>query len=130
MEKYSRENGKMSRIDWEKEKERSRKEALENHERLHKLFVENRFLFEQERKRMIEDVINRAKNEKQKEELKALQKSWDDKMKKAGSNQNRLVLAKHILMKHMEEVWTPSLQEFAKTLKRLSGKYPNLKQIP
>ena len=120
----------MSDMDWEKEREKSRKEALENHERLHKLFVENRFLFEQERKKMIDEVINRAKNEKQKEELKTLQKSWDDKMKKAGSNQNRLVLAKYILMKHMEEVWNPSIQEFGRILKRISYSHPNLKKIP
>ncbi|MBN2060273.1 MAG: DUF3135 domain-containing protein [Deltaproteobacteria bacterium] len=120
----------MKKIDWEREKEINRKEAIENHERLHKLFVENRFLFEQERKRMIEEVINGAKSEKQKDELKALQKSWDDKMRKAGTNHNRLVLAKHILMKHIDEVWNPSLRELSKSLKQISCKYPALKKIP
>ena len=120
----------MSDIDGEKEREESHKEALENHERLHKLFVENRFLFEQEKKRLTEEVINNAKSGKQKEKLNTLQKSWDDKMKKAGSNQNRLVLAKHILMKHMEEVWNPSIKELGETLQRISRKYPHLRKTP
>ena len=97
--------------------EKVKKKALEEHERLNKLFRENRFAFERERKRMIDEIINNAESEEQREKLRALQDSWDNRMKKAGSKHNRLILAQHLFWKHIDEKWNPALQEYSRALK-------------
>ena len=107
---------------WETGKEKREKACLENHERLHKLFVENRFAFERERKRLIDEVINSAGDEEQRTRLLAQQESWDSKMKMAGSTGNRLVLARFLFQKHVEEVWNPAIQKFSRALKDLSSR--------
>lgn len=104
-------------MNWKQETKDIKIKALEEHARLNKLFKEDRFAFERERKRMIDEVINSARDEEQKERLKALQKSWDDKMKKAGSKHNRLVIAQHLFWKHVEEKWNPALQDYSHLLK-------------
>lgn len=101
----------MEKLCWEEKQEKVRKEALEEHARLHKLFKEDRFAFELERKRMINEVINGAKDEKQREKLRAMQESWDRKMKKAGSAHNRFVLAQHLFWEHVNKVWNPAMLE-------------------
>ena len=102
----------MQRLKWEEEKEKRRKEALERHTRLSKLFKENRFAFERERKRMIDEVINSAEDEEQKNRLRAFQGSWDKKMRGAGSRDNRFVLAQTFFWDHFFETWTPAIQQF------------------
>lgn len=109
----------MAEFDWETERERIRKEAIENHEMLHKMYEDDRLSFERKRKEMIEEVINSAKTEEQKNHLREMQRSWDEKMKKAGSNQNRLVLAQYLLSKHVNEVWKPSMEKFNQILKNI-----------
>ena len=57
----------MDSTDWADQKEAREKAALEKHRRLSKLFKEDRFRFELERKEMIADVINSAPDERQRE---------------------------------------------------------------
>ena len=106
----------MKKFKWEEERDAIRKRALEEHARLHKLFMEDRLSFERERKRLINEVINGAKDDEQKNGLMALQKSWDKKMRKAGSEHNRLVIAQHLFWKHIDEIWNPSIQRFSSIL--------------
>lgn len=94
------------------EKEKRKKEALEKHARLSRLFKEDRFAFEWERKRMIDDIISRANNEKLRERLRALQESWDRKMRGAGSGHNRFILAQTLFWEYFHEIWQPTIQKF------------------
>ena len=110
--------GNPAMLNWELEKRKIEEKALEEHARLSKLFNEDRLTFERERKRMIQEVINGAKDEEQKKRLRSLQKSWDDKMKKAGSKHNRFVLAQHLFWKHIDEKWNPALREYSRSLKK------------
>ena len=106
---------------WGEEKKEIEKKALAEHDRLNRLFREDRLAFERERKKMIDEVIDSARDDEQKEKLRLLQKSWDDKMKKAGSKHNRLVIAQHLFWKHIEEKWNPALQGYSRLLNNYRG---------
>lgn len=112
----------METFNWEEERKTINEKAIAQHERLHKLFNENRFAFEIERKKMINEIIEKADNEDQKKSLKAIQESWDKKMKKAGSKHNRFVLAQHLFWDHVENIWNPFIQECSKELRSLVGR--------
>ena len=101
----------MDPLNWEKDQELREEQALEEHARLHRLFKENRFAFELERKQAIEAVIQSARTEEMKERLRALQASWDHTMKHAGPKENRLVLAKTLFWDHFHQVWTPAIRQ-------------------
>ena len=101
----------MDKINWAKEKEKWRRESLAEHARLSKLFRKNRFAFESERKRRIDDLINGARDEEVRDRLRALQDSWDRKMRNAGSRHNRFVLAQCLFWEHFYEVWQQTLQQ-------------------
>ena len=102
----------MKRSKWEDERKERKKKALLEHERLYRLFTEDRLSFERERKKMIDDVINSAEFEEQRNRLRAIQESWDKKMRGAGSRHNRFVLAQAIFWKHFYEVWLPTIKKF------------------
>ena len=102
----------MDTLKWEKEKKSREKASLEKHTRLSELFRKDRFAFEQERKRMINEVINSAEDEGQRKRLKNLQASWDKKMRGAGSRYNRLVLAQTFFWDHFYENWLPAIKRF------------------
>lgn len=106
----------MKMLKWEEEKEKREKEALKKHAMLSKLFKEDRFAFERERKRMIEEIISSVENEKQRKRLKALQESWDKKMRGAGSNHNRFIQAQTLFWEHFHETWHPSIVRFNRLL--------------
>ena len=95
---------------WFEEKEKKEQAALQNHARLSRLFKEDRFAFERERRRMIEEVIDSAPDEERKCRLRALQDDWDRKMKSAGSAHNRFVLAQTFFWDHFHEVWNPAIR--------------------
>ncbi len=101
---------------WQEEKARRETAARETHARLSRFFREDRFAFERERKRLIEDVINSVDDEGMRLRLRALQDSWDRKMKGAGSPHNRFVLARTFFWEHFHEAWQPSLEEFRRLL--------------
>jgi hypothetical protein len=100
----------MDRLMWEEEKEKRRKESLETHARLHRLFVEDRLSFERERRHAIHELIDSVKDEEMKAKLLALQASWEKRMKGAGSLHNRFVLAQTFFWEHFHGVWNPTIQ--------------------
>jgi len=100
----------MDGLMWEEEKEKRRRESLETHDRLHRLFVEDRLSFERERRHAIQELIDSVKDEGMKAKLGALQASWDKRMKGAGSLHNRFVLAQTFFWEHFHEVWNPTIQ--------------------
>jgi hypothetical protein len=106
----------MSGSTWEGEKEKRRNEALENHDRLSKLFKEDRFSFERERREQIRALIDCVQNEKQRERLRELQYRWDKRLKGAGSPHNRWVLCQSFFWEHFHEVWNPAIQGFSRLL--------------
>ncbi len=101
----------MEKLNWEKDRQKREKKALERHARLHKLFLENRFAFERERKRIIDDFLDSIEDEERINKLRAIQKSWDNKMRHAGSAHNRLVLAQTIFWSHFYDKWCPAIQQ-------------------
>ena len=100
----------MEKVD--KEKEEREKKSLEEHERRSKLFKENRFMFEIERKKEIEALIKNAPPEYQ-EKLKEIQAEWDRTVKGAGNKHNRLVLAEHMLMDYFQRSFVPAVNNAA-----------------
>lgn len=106
----------MGNLNWEIERVKIKEKAIEEHDRLHRLFKENRFAFEIERKRMIREVIDSTRDEDQRARLVAIQNSWDNKMKKAGSRHNRFVLAQHLFWEHFNNIWNPLIQEYSREL--------------
>lgn len=100
---------------WEAEREQREKDSLAEHARLSKLFQENRFAFERERKAMIDAVISSAKDAAEKRRLRTMQDSWEKKMRHAGSEHNRFVLAQTLFWDHFYEVWEPAVSQFAES---------------
>lgn len=84
--------------------------AIEEHERMHNLYKTNRFMFEIEARKSIEAFINSAEPDRQ-PALRKLQTKWDTAMKGAGK-ENRLVVAKHLLMDHFINKFKPVMDQF------------------
>jgi len=93
-------------------KEKKEKKALEEHKRRSKLFKENRFMFEIERKKEIEALIKSAPPEYQ-GKLRETQTEWDRTMKGAGNKHNRLVLAEYMLMNYFQGAFVPAVNNAA-----------------
>ncbi len=100
----------MEKVD--KEKEEREKKSLEEHARRSKLFKENRFMFEIEKKKEVEALIKSAPPEYQ-ERLRETQAEWDRTMKGAGNKHNRLVLAEHMLMDYFQRSFVPAVNNAA-----------------
>ncbi len=97
----------------QEERERNRASALKRHKRLHDLFVEDRLGFERERKRIIDEFLDGIDDPHKRDRMIALQKSWDNKMRHAGSAHNRFLLARTFFWSHFHETWQPAIQEFS-----------------
>ncbi len=108
----------MDGLDWSAEKEMRERAANEEHERLHRLFVEDRLSFERERRSAIKELIESAEDEGMRERLWEFQRSWDKKMRHAGSKANRFVLAQTFFWEHFQEVWHPAIKRFSALLSR------------
>jgi sulfite reductase alpha subunit-like flavoprotein len=106
----------MEEFNWNEEQKKIEVDALTEHERLNRLFKENRFAFELEKRRLINQIIESAGKESEKEKLRAIQDAWDSRMKNAGSKQNRLTLARHLFFEHVEKIWNPAINECSKEL--------------
>ncbi len=102
---------------WQQEREERRQKALKEHQRLHRLFKENRFAFEKWRQQAIKDLIESAPDPQLRAKLWKQQEEWDRRMKGAGSHQNRFVLAKTFFWAHFFEKWMPAIEEFRHLLK-------------
>ena len=112
----------MGLLNWAEEKEEREKASLKNHKQLSRLFKKNRFRFEIERKKMIAGIIDSAEGEELKTKLRALQSSWDKRMKSAGSEHNRYVLAQTFFWEHYHEKWHPAIKKLSQSLNRNSGR--------
>ena len=86
-------------------------QALEEHERLSRLFKENRFMFELERKKILERNIKRIQKKNLRNDLKEMQDQWDRIMKNAGSPHNRFVLMQTMLWDAVQNQWLPALNK-------------------
>jgi len=96
------------------ENKQKRKEvALLEHTRLHELFRKNRFLFELERKRRIEECIEGA-DPVAREGMELLQKEIDVMMRGAKTAENRLALMEATLSHHVINKFLPALRSFKK----------------
>ncbi len=104
-------NGKMNSND-----DKIEKKALEKHKRFSRLLKNNRLLFELERKKEIEKLIENSPPELQ-EKLKTLQEDWDRRMSGAKYENNRLVFAREMLMKHLYQKLKPQLSKLSEKLK-------------
>jgi hypothetical protein len=108
----------MAGLMWEEEKEERRKESIREHERLSKLFKEDRLSFERERKNAIKALIDQVEDEGERKKLWELQNDWDRKMKGAGTAHNRFVLAQMFFWEHFQNVWNPAIQQFNRILNK------------
>ncbi len=88
-----------------------KEESLREHDRLSRLFKESRFMFEVERKKLIESTIKIAKV-KNKKFLKDKQEKWDSILNKAESEHNRLVLIKMLFWDNFYNDFQPVLKNF------------------
>ena len=107
----------MKETKWEQEREKRRRDSLERHARLHKLFIKDRLAFEREKRRIIDEFIKGEKDKEKRKRLRDLQASWDATMRGAGSEHNRLVLAQTLFWSHFYETWCPAVQELNAILK-------------
>lgn len=89
-----------------------KQKAIEEHDRLSKLFKENRFLFEIERKRLIDKAINAAPEE-ERGKLRVIQDGWDNKLKNASTKNNRLILAQTMFYDQFGK-FNNALQDFSR----------------
>lgn len=106
----------MESLHWHEEREKIREQALETHRRRCRLFEENRFAFELERKRAIREVIDSAPDPELRKKLEAWQASWDMKMRHAGSPHNRFTLAQAFFWDHFFEDWLPTIRDMNERL--------------
>ncbi len=116
----------MNQLLWEEEKEKRREESEKRHARMAQLFREDRLAFERERKRLLDEFFNSVEDEDLRQRLRALQASFETKMKHAGSAHNRFVLAQTIFWDNFHQNWQPGIQQINESLKYLSGKFAAL----
>ena len=93
--------------------DKQHQQYLDEHDRLTSLFVTDRFAFELERKRILDEAIDSMYT---REKRKAQQKEWDRILKGIGSAENRFAMAQALLWHHMVNIWQPDLQEYSTAL--------------
>ena len=93
---------------WEEDKEERGKQALAFHNQLATLFQEDRLAFEREKRKLVNEIIGKARSLEEKKKLQALQDSIDHKMRGAGSEHNRFVL--------MQKLFWDQVETFRQTL--------------
>ncbi len=94
---------------WENKKKMLKQSALAEHEQMSRLFRENRFRYELERKKKISACINNASNQHKKVELEGIQNNLDRILNNAGSEHNRLVLMQMLFWDQVTEQFSPLL---------------------
>ncbi len=90
---------------------------LEEHDRLSRLFKEDRLTFERERKRCIDKAIGRSCSRTGRIKLRELQNNWDSVLKHAGSEHNRFVLIQMLFWNHVNDIWYPALHNYEEVLR-------------
>lgn len=112
----------MERNQWEEETEQRKEEYLQRHAKMARLFVEDRLSFERERKHLLDDFFNSIEDEDMRARLRALQASFEKRMKNAGNAHNRFVLAQTFFWDHFHNVWQPGLARMNDQLKSFAAK--------
>ena len=112
----------MDRLRWQEEKETRQEESLKWHARMAALFVDDRLAFERERKRLLDEFFNGIEDGDECRRLRALQASFDHKMRHAVSAHNRFVLAQTVFWDHFHKVWQPGIQGVSDQLQGIVGK--------
>ncbi len=88
---------------------RNADKALKEHQRLSRLFRENRFAFELEKRQKLEAAVQSAGNQELRAILTDMQKKWDHVLQHAASAHNRLVLAQMLFWNHVNNDFRPAL---------------------
>lgn len=83
------------------------------HNEMSKLFKEDPEAFEKKRQELVEKLITNAPPHTQLK-LRALQAKWDKTMRGAGLEENRLALARNMLMSKLLDEFNPAIQKLAK----------------
>lgn len=96
---------------------------LDEHDRLANLFITDRFAFELERKRLIQETIESTYSNHYK--LWDQQKELDSILKGAGSPENRFAMIQALFWYHMVNNWQPQLLENTTELRGVMGATPN-----
>ena len=104
----------------QEQREVQRKRALEEHKRMTRLFREDRFEFERQRREAVSKLIESAPDPQLRRKLWDMQERWEQRMQSAGSPHNRLVLARAFFWDHVVNHWLPALNQFAASLKELN----------
>ncbi len=112
----------MDQKQWEEETEQRKEEYLKRHARMAKLFVEDRLAFERERKRLFDEFFSGIEDEDMRGRLRALQTSFEKRMKNAGSAHNRFVLVQTFFWDHFHNVWQPALERMNDQMKSFAAK--------
>ena len=94
----------------DEELQRMEAETLKEHKRMFDLYEIDPFKFEAEKKEKIEEFINSVPEE-HKESLRILQKEWDESMNESGSPQDRMMMAKKVLFKHIMSKFQPAVED-------------------
>jgi hypothetical protein len=94
---------------WEDRKKIWKQNSQAEHEQMSKLFRENRFSFELERKKQISACINNARNQEKKEELQRIQNNLDRILNNSGSEYNRFVLMQMLFWDQVTGKYSPLL---------------------
>ncbi len=94
------------------------KKWIKEHDRLSRLFVEDRLTFERERKRLIDKTINRSRSRTRRHRLRELQRNWDTILRHAGSEHNRFTLIQMLFWNQVRDVWAPALSTYEQRLGR------------
>jgi len=97
--------------------ERKRK-WLEEHDRLSRLFKEDRLTFERERKKRINNTIDRSRSRAGRVRLRELQNQWDSVLRGSGSEHNRFVMIQMLFWDQIQEVWSPTLNCYENKMNR------------
>ena len=95
------------------DKKKIEEEALKKHKERSELFKTNRFQFEIETRKEIDEFIKNSPHE-YREGLLKTQAKWDKAMKGAGGNHNRLIIAKTLFMDQFMNVFKPAINLLSK----------------
>ncbi len=96
-----------------------RKQWLEDHDRLSRLFINDRLSFERERKKRIRKAINSSRSEAGRNRLMRLQTKWDRVLQHACSEHNRFVLIQTLFWEQVNNRWVPALKKYKKEMQEL-----------
>jgi len=91
--------------------------TTEFHKEMSKLYKEDPKAFKKEQIRLTEELIQNAPDHLQLK-LRLSQVKWDKHIDKIGSQENRLSMARALLMTQFIEIFNPTMQELAKGFKK------------